>query len=247
MTWNSSDALTVTRFLIAIAVLLQTIEMLLLRRKTESIWKWSTLRREHTRVGRTMWSVFLSRGNYGVMLCSRGLASGCLLLSPTGHSIALALLLWTQLAIAVRFRGTFNGGSDTMTFQVLLTLLVAELFTDKPVVSEACLVYLALQVTLSYFVAGLVKLRQPSWRSGQALRGFLRINRLPEALARTTWALIIFECLFPLALVSEELCLVLVPGALVFHAINVYALGLNRFFFAWLAAYPALIWCSRSF
>ena len=32
--------------------------------------------------------------------------------------------------------------------------------------------------------------------------------------------------------------------ALGFHLANVYAFGLNRFLFAWLAAYPALYYCS---
>jgi hypothetical protein len=39
---------------------------------------------------------------------------------------------------------------------------------------------------------------------------------------------------------SPTVRLPLVVGALGFHCINAYALGLNRFFWAWLAAYPAL-------
>lgn len=241
---ETQSVLQWTRYLMAIATFLGTVEMILLREKTEKIWSWSVLKAEHSVVSRAIWSVFLAPGHYGLMLIFRILASLMLLVNLDSHLAPLIWLLVTQLAIAVRFRGTFNGGSDTMTFQVLLTLVVAEVFLEYPLIVKACLWYLAIQLALSYLIAGVVKLAQPSWRSGEALSDFLKLNGLPKLSLKTAWFLIFFECAFPAALVSWELSLVLTSAALIFHLVNTYALGLNRFFFAWLSAYPALLWCS---
>jgi hypothetical protein len=113
------------------------------------------------------------------------------------------------------------------------------------------------QVTLSYVIAGLVKLRQPDWRSGHALRhfvlaspygtpGWLRaLVQRPALAAGMAWAVIGFECLFPLAWVDPRLCLGLLACGALFHAANLWVFGLNRFFWAWLAGYPALLACCQ--
>ena len=56
------------------------------------------------------------------------------------------------------------------------------------------------------------------------------------------WAVILFELVFPLALldpVALKLALLCAAG---FHFSNACFFGLNRFFWIWLCAYPALIW-----
>ena len=59
------------------------------------------------------------------------------------------------------------------------------------------------------------------------------------------WSVIGFECLFPLAWFDPRLCLLLMAAGAGFHLLNSYVFGLNRFLFAWLAAYPALWFCSQ--
>lgn len=133
-------------------------------------------------------------------------------------------LLLTTVLTAVRFGGTLNGGSDYMTVVALSSLLV-----------PWGRLYLAVQLTLSYFVAGLVKLRQRDWRNGSALT---RLTGLPRQLA---WPVLLWECTFPLAWLSHSLCLAYLAVGLVFHLANSKMLGLNRFFWIWLAAYPSLL------
>jgi hypothetical protein len=58
---------------------------------------------------------------------------------------------------------------------------------------------------------------------------------------------ILFECGFPLALLRPELSLVFLGGGLLFHLLIAYQLQLNRFFWAWLATYPAVYWASLHF
>lgn len=133
-------------------------------------------------------------------------------------------LLFTTVLTSVRFGGTLNGGSDYMTVVALSSLLV-------PWGS----VYLAVQLTLSYFVAGIVKLKQKDWRNGSALT---RLTGLPAQMA---WPVLLWECTFPLAWLNHSLCLAYLMVGLVFHLANAKILGLNRFFWIWLAAYPSLL------
>lgn len=134
------------------------------------------------------------------------------------------LLLLITILTAVRFGGTLNGGSDYMTVVALSSLLVPWGQT-----------YLAVQLTLSYFVAGLVKLRQPDWRNGKAL------TRLTGLSALLAWPVLLWECTFPLAWLNHTLCLAYLGIGVVFHLANAKLLGLNRFFWIWLAAYPSLL------
>lgn len=55
-----------------------------------------------------------------------------------------------------------------------------------------------------------------------------------------SWTIILFEVTFPAAILNAHLSLVYMASGLAFHAGNAYVFGLNRFFFAWLAAYPAI-------
>ena len=159
----------------------------------------------------------------------------------------LLVLLATSYLINLRWRGTYNGGSDVMTFLLLSTLTVGELFGPSPKVLCACLWYIAVQSALSYFVAGWVKIAQPSWRSGKALNQFLRLHRIKVRLSPTmAWAMMLFEAAFPLALLYPALTFPFLAAAFTFHLLNAKLLGLNRFVPAWLATYPAILFASHS-
>lgn len=160
-----------------------------------------------------------------------------------------ALCLW-QL---YRFQGAYNGGADKLAMLALTCLAFAHA-APTPFWSEMALAYLAVQLVLSYFISGWVKLTNPDWRSGAAVRdvfafsaypvsGNMRaISKRPGLTLAASWAVITFEVAFPLALTHP----VLLAGALIvaagFHLANAITLGLNRFFWIWLSAYPALIW-----
>jgi hypothetical protein len=216
--------------LISLAVLLQTLELMNL-----PVWRWEIVRDEIPRPLRA-----LARP-YSLLLWTRIGAAIVALVYPNWFCVALLLL--TTWLIAIRWRGTFNGGSDIMTFHILAAWLVSTLFPEIPAVQKICMLYIAVQVVLSYFVAGTAKLVQREWRSGTALQTFLRQYGVPLggpisfALA---WAVMTFEVLAPLALFSPMATLVLIGGGLVFHLACFRVFSLNRFFFVWLAAYPAL-------
>ncbi len=252
------SCLSWTERLLGFALLLQTLELLQLRRafSDAGVFRWSILAAEHRALPaplRWMFAVLLPYRPFLLLLVLRLPLIALLMLGV--HVAALPLLL-SQLAIGARFRGTFNGGSDYMTVVLLLAVAVGSLRPQSATLLTACLAYVCVQLTFSYFIAGIVKLVKPEWRSGAALAGLLGSNRYgtPRWLARLAarpalarggaWAVLGFECTFPFALLDARLAVGLLGLGALFHVGNVLAFGLNRFLFAWLAAYPALLYFS---
>src|SRR5581483_232816 len=85
--------------------------------------------------------------------------------------------------ICLRWRGTYNGGSDYMTLLILLTVSAASLSGDHPRVVSVALGYIAIQSALSYFIAGIAKIRHREWRTGEALSRLLNspVYATPES------------------------------------------------------------------
>jgi hypothetical protein len=52
----------------------------------------------------------------------------------------------------------------------------------------------------------------------------------------------LFEGLFPLTLLTQTTLIIALTIAASFHFANACLFGFNRFFWIWLAAYPALLW-----
>jgi len=57
-----------------------------------------------------------------------------------------------------------------------------------------------------------------------------------------SWTLMLFEMLFPLALLDATLLKAALAVAALFHLVDGCVFGLNRFLWIWLAAYPCLLW-----
>ncbi|MBC7692031.1 MAG: HTTM domain-containing protein [Methylotenera sp.] len=254
------EALSWTQKLIGVAVFLQTIELLQLRSKFNEtgIWKWSTLQREFQIFPRPVFALLdflLGYRNFIAVLFLRLIASATVIFFP--HPALFLFLLLSTVLISLRWRGTFNGGSDFMTLIVLMGVSGATVFREIPIVRLACLGYIAIQTCTSYFIAGFIKMKTSNWRRGKALPGFLNAtihdgNPLLNSISRNrviclaaSWAVIVFECGFPSALLNPQLCVVLIGLGFLFHLGTWIIFGLNRFLFAWMAAYPALYYCSQ--
>ena len=148
------------------------------------------------------------------------------------------VLFICQLFISVRFRGTFNGGSDMMTFVILTGVLVGYFWSTK-----YGFLYIGINGLYSYFKAGLAKLKNPEWREGSALASFTpTLTKWGRVLS---WPVIIFEL--------AALAVPFIPGlawpyfilAMLFHLIIFLMFGLNRFFWIWLSAWPSIFYLAR--
>ena len=164
----------------------------------------------------------------------------------------VALAVWSLLALS-RYQGPYNGGSDRMGLLALWCLTAAAL-APTALLREAFFGYLGLQLVLSYLVSGWVKIVNADWRSGRALADVFLFSAYPVAenlralaghpglLRAASWAVMLLELLFPLALLSETALIVALLAAGLFHLANACLFGLNRFFWTWLATYPAVLW-----
>ncbi len=193
----------------------------------------------------------LARGDRLLFVPRLGL---CLLL---GLGIAAAWTVWAlwllSLAMLWRFQGPYNGGSDKMTMLILTCLSLAHL-APTPFWQEMALSYLAVQLVLSYFVSGWIKVINPEWQRGEALRDVFRFSAYPVSeglrgladhprfLFVMGWAVVLFELVFPLSLLHPVALKLALFAAAGFHFSNACFFGLNRFFWIWICAYPALIW-----
>lgn len=158
-----------------------------------------------------------------------------------------------SLVILVRFQGPYNGGSDRMGLLALWCLALARL-APTPQWREIAFGYLGLQLVLSYFISGWVKVVNPDWRSGRALRDVFQFSAYPvsealrgwadrpRVLLAMSWAVILFELAFPLTILSQPTLIAGLAVAATFHLANACLFGLNRFFWTWLAVYPAILW-----
>jgi len=168
------------------------------------------------------------------------------------------LLFLLGLAMLHRFQGPYNGGSDRMSLLILFCLCLVY-FAPSQRWQEIAFGYLALQLVFSYFFSGWVKIVNPEWRNGRALCDVFQFSvypvseslrqwsRLPGVLLTMSWAVMIFELVFPLALFSRTGLLVALVIAASFHFTNACLFGLNRFFWIWIAAYPSIIWFQLRF
>lgn len=197
------------------------------------------------------------RGYMGLLWVRLGLAL-CLLMGWMNPALAVILFL-SSVLLLFRWRGAFNGGSDFMTLVAVSGLLISQLValaTDNAALGwRAGLWYVTVYVVSSYFVSGWVKLLRPEWRSGRAMTIFLdggvygplaarSVYRRPGVAWLVTWGFTVWEGCFPLALFDVRIAWFMCCVAPLFHFLVYWHFGLNRFFWAWLATYPAVLYCA---
>lgn len=162
-------------------------------------------------------------------------------------------LLGLSLFILKRFQGPYNGGCDRMSLLILCCLTLAHILSDTQW-KEIAFGYLALQLVLSYFISGWVKIINSEWRNGKALRSVFSFSiypasesmrgwaSYPQILFIASWAVIVFELIFPFLLLTKATLILGLCAAFCFHLANAFLFGLNRFFWIWLTAFPSILW-----
>ncbi len=183
---------------------------------------------------------------------TRLVLSVLLLIGIQTQWVSMGLFLIGGL-ILKRFQGPYNGGSDLMGLLVLFCLCLVHLAPSAQL-QEYVFAYLALQLVLSYFKSGLVKIWNPDWRAGTALQDVFRFSiypvseslrswaAWPRLLCAMSWAVMVFELAFPLTLISKPALIAGLGLALAFHVANACLFGFNRFLWVWPAAYPSILW-----
>jgi hypothetical protein len=256
-------AIRATEVLLAWSLVIQTFEYLRMGAHTadDGFWSWQLQRADIPNATvRALLDVLFKPRIHQLHLCLRLLAA--VVLAVQGASLPVMIFLFAgNVLILIRWRGAFNGGSDFMTLVVLTGLLIAQVVGAWGNVAlgwQAGFWYIAIQAITSYFMSGAVKLLRPEWRNGSAMTIFLNgaiygplsanhLLRHPWLALIGSWGFIIWEILFPFSLLDPRLATVFCAVAAVFHFLVFWFFGLNRFFWAWMCAFPAIIWCSAQF
>jgi hypothetical protein len=187
--------------------------------------------------------------------------------------LALTVLLLADVPIGLSWKSEVAGvfllsllvgraqalslGADAQLTAITYGAISLTLLSDTPVAAVCCLYFLTLQLCFAYFAAGYHKLRSPAWREGSALPGILsaRVFGLPalgDWLGRhrllagcCSWPVVLWEVSFPVVLVAPgEVCWVYCACGVLFHLSTAFTMGLNKFVWAFLALYPAAIYCT---
>lgn len=245
---SAVDILSLVARSLGLLALLQSIEFFALRRTTsdQGVWRWRDLENELGKPFRFL----LSAKAFEFLNLLRALVAIDVIFTAHAHSVVI--LFFLHVLTLLRWLGTYNGGSDYMN--LLLLWLTSLGLMRQGTIASVCVYYMVFQLCLSYFKAGWIKLNNPNWRAGLALPAFLnspiyeskdiieKLTRLPILNRMMSWMIILYEVSFPLAILNRNFAAAYLLVGAFFHLGNAYIFGLNRFFFAWLAAYPALFY-----
>ena len=260
---SAKMALMLVEKLAIIAMIFQAAEILKGAREWREggIWSWSRLSLEYDKQTRELLNRLMNDNVFHRLLQGQIAVAAICFFVPGFSLLATILLTYlfgTTLLVAIRFRGSFNGGSDSMTLMTLLSLMIATAFARNHTAHIICLWFLTLQVCRSFLTSGVSKLKSRAWREGSAMKDLTTVSNYgPPNWARQFLSqgqnskylgvvVLGFELLFVTGLLNQDLAALFIGVALVFHLMNYYVFGLNRFVFAWLAVYPAFYYCSHA-
>jgi hypothetical protein len=181
-----------------------------------------------------------------------------LLFSPVKTAAySLAIVSVIVLNFLLNYRNSFGGdGSDQMSIIVLVALFIGGGFFSNSLTTEISIIFIALQSALSYTSAGIAKLVSEKWRSGDAVfaifnTGSYGARAMAVAISKNkhisyflSWNVIVMECLFPVSIVLQTPFILfgfLLWGT-IFHLFNALIMGLNSFFWVFLATYPCILY-----
>ena len=253
--------------LASIGVFIASLEILALKGEFEDggLFSWDVLRT----VSRTTLSVgtdgptqFISHPFFvPAVTGARALAALVLIFFSNNYSLSTACVLAIIAASIVMFWRAPIGldGSDQMSLITFVAIAIYKLFPRDVHVAQASLWFIAIQGCLSYFVAGIAKVISPVWRSGEAVRRILGTRTYGTSRSASlvsgrdgvcvalSWLLMLFECSFPLALAFGKTGFtVFAVLGFFFHITNAVTMGLNTFVWAFVATYPAILFCAVS-
>jgi len=254
--------------LVAIGVLLDTLELVYCRKQfdDEQLFAWRWLRRSRFFSARRLFphvvDLLLDRPLLIPLILVRGVSAVLLIVLPQATSSStVALALVFAISSLLNLRAAPYGVDTPSRFTIVIVgaLLLRGGAPGSPILAQVCLWFIALQACISYATAGMVKLFNEGWRSGVGLFNVANAStlgmplRLATLLARhevigrgLTWFTIAMECAFPLVLLlPTPFSFFFIAWGLLFHLTIASLLGLNRFFWAWIATYPAILYVTQ--
>ncbi|HKV36892.1 MAG TPA: hypothetical protein VJP89_21305 [Pyrinomonadaceae bacterium] len=232
----------------------------------DGIFSWKILRERKLLLGNAQFTslteCLFDVPGFLIVLAVRLLAvTGMLVFIVVDHSLSPILLLFILVTtLLINLRHSFGmDGSDQMSSLIVVILCIYSITPANPVVAHVGLWFIALQACLSYLASGLAKLVSVKWRSGKAIFEILNtksygrrdvaslIQKFPFLSFIFSWSVIVLETIFPVVLLGNKPVVLLFFLALTgMHLSIALFMGLNSFFWAFTATYPAIYFCARS-
>ncbi|MFE9370407.1 hypothetical protein ACFYM2_11610 [Streptomyces sp. NPDC006711] len=197
------------------------------------------------------------RGVLAVQFTAGCAAPAVAVLSATGSAV-LSCVLLTTLLLGLHRNDYGTDGADQMAALCLLT--AAATLVVGGTVGRLFLGFLAAQLLLSYLIAGVAKLVSRTWRDGSCLAQILStdaygspgiaaiLRARPLVAALLGWGVMVLEVTFwvTLFLPAQPRWGLLAAGAAL-HIGIAFTMGLSTFVFAFVGAYPALLFTAAYF
>ncbi|MFT5254472.1 MAG: hypothetical protein ACI87N_003544 [Flavobacteriales bacterium] len=169
-----------------------------------------------------------------------------------GYNFILSVLLTINILYYLRQIYGVDG-ADQMLFLITIVLLLCYLIFNTIAIKKTGATFIAIQLLLSYFVAGIAKLVSNSWRSGSAIKGILSTNTYGSKFTRDIltkknrinkaicWMVILIEIAFPVIIfIPHEYIFYFLGLGFILHLSIAIIMGLNDFIWGFIAAYPFL-------
>ena len=253
-----------SRIILAIGLLISASEYWYWRREFDrgGLFDWSILQLSHP-----FWAHSSSAALFDTLFSASGTRalvaaqfwSGVLLLLPLGDIACAAMLVLSALLLtAMAARMPYGrDGSDQMALLLCVGLSLAY-FSQNEAFRLVCAAFITFQLLLSYFVAGVAKLRGPDWRNGRGLLAVMKTTTYGHPwVARFLEPRPVLTRTFAHGLIVAELALagfVFLPAPYLgiavicgigFHLGTAVVMGLTTFFWVFAAAYPLAFAVSR--
>lgn len=258
-----SQVVTLVCLLVAVAVIISALEWLqqVPHFTPQGIFNWSiiaTLTPQRTPAVVREWTDWLSTAPGVRVGFALEVVFGLLLFFTAGLPVrTIPLIVLAVLLVARQARIPFGrDGADQMIVLIIVPLALGTAIGSEYAITLA-LLFIAGQACLSYFISGVAKLfGKPWWNVALAEIMATRNYGHPTAAALfagrpwftrlVTAGVVLGEMLFwtVLFLPSPWVAVILALG-LLFHALNAVFMGLNTFFWAFAASYPAIYYISQ--
>jgi hypothetical protein len=268
VTWFAAPAtsLQLSIWIASVGIVIWTLEYLKQCHafQGDGLFSWSLLKYQHrfavedTTIARGL-DLLLGYPNVRLILTGRLLAALLLVLfvsNPWARVLGVFGIYLTNL-LMLHIWTPCKRGSDGMTEVLFGALVLLQVGGESRNVVQAGLWFIALQVCVSYCANGITKIGKPAWMQGTAVFAIANhpvagtpwaarfLHPRPGVTKAFTWSAMAMECLFPLVLVvGWPWCWIFLAWGILFHLISTYVIGLNSFFWSYMATYPAVIYVS---
>ena len=253
---SEPQAAQLTTNIVLAGVMLDSAEMLSARKAfaQDGIFTWQTNRLNYSAaVRRPLDRLFQQLPFTYLMLVQFASAVASILLPASYSAVFIVLIFLIRILLGVRNGYQGREGTDHMILMLLACILLYRL-APGDLARRAVLWFISAETILAYVTAGTIKLFNPQWRRGVAIRNILLTNlfgsvfferalsKWPRLNVVLSWAVIGFELSAPvLVLTGPEGCLLFICCGIVFHLGVAITQGLNLFVWAFLATYPSLL------